>query len=80
MRVHGLDEFYFLAASPPFDFFFAIDGGVGIEKALVVDETGQIAAAGESGNEFILVLQTRRVKVPVMRVYKTWEREQLVIM
>src|SRR5712692_7281788 len=55
-RIHGFDELYLLAAPPAFDFLFAGDGGIGIKKAFVVDEKGQVVAAGESGDEFALVL------------------------
>ena len=48
-------SFIFFAA-PAFDFLFAIDGGVWMEEAFVVDQTGQVVTAGESGYEFVLVL------------------------
>ena len=51
-----LMSFILLAPPPAFDFLFATDGGVGIEEAFVIDEAGEVVAAGESGDEFLLVL------------------------
>src|SRR6266404_2320517 len=44
-RIHRFNELYLLAAPPAFDFFFAGDGGIWIEEAFVIDETGQVVAA-----------------------------------
>src|SRR5258707_15829222 len=55
-RIHRFDELYLFAAPPAFDFLFTIDRGVGIEEGLIVDESSQVVAAGESGGEFVLML------------------------
>ena len=68
MRIHGLDEFYLLAAAPAFNFLFAIDRCVRIEEALVVRQTSQVVPASESLYDFVLVPQ-RRVRLPVIPVY-----------
>jgi hypothetical protein len=56
MRIQGLDEGDLLAPSPAFNLFFAVDCWVRIEKALVLNETGQIVQAGETPDVFVLVL------------------------
>jgi hypothetical protein len=55
-RIHGFDESDLLAAPPALDFFFTIDGGIGIEEPFVIDKGREVVAAGESRNAFIFVL------------------------
>ncbi len=64
VRIHKLDQLDLLASSPAFNLFFAIDRGVRIEKALVVNQTGQVVPASESGNDFVLMLPDASRQVP----------------
>jgi|ERR1017187_6079826 hypothetical protein len=57
IRVHRLDESYLFTPTPSLDSFFAINRSVGVEKAFEVYEPCQIVAAGESRNQFVLVLK-----------------------
>jgi hypothetical protein len=57
VRVHGLDEVNLFATAPSFDFLLPKDRGVGIDEFLVINETVKVIAAGEAGNEFVLVLE-----------------------
>jgi hypothetical protein len=56
-RIHGFDQSNFLAAPPCFDFLLAIDGRIGIDEFLIVDEPCQVISTSESGDEFVLVLE-----------------------
>jgi len=55
-RIHRFDELDLLAPSPAFDFLFAGNSGIGIEESFVINEAGQVVSAGESEDEFLLVL------------------------
>ena len=63
MRIHGLDEPNLLASPPALDLLFAGDCGIGINEALVENESREVVATGESWHEFIFVLKhtTRQV-------------------
>ncbi len=63
MRIHGLDEPNLLASPPPLDLLFAGDCGIGINEALVENESREVVATGESWHDFIFVLKhtTRQV-------------------
>src|ERR1700732_2047067 len=37
-RIHGFDEPYLLAAPPAFDFLFAINRGIGMKEAFVINK------------------------------------------
>src|SRR6266513_582412 len=57
MRIHGFDQPNLLASPPPLDLLFAGDCGIGINEALVENESREIVATGESWHEFIFVLK-----------------------
>ncbi len=57
MRIHGFDQANLFASTPSLDFFFAGDGGVGINEALIVDQAREVVAARESWDELVLVLE-----------------------
>jgi len=48
MGIQRLNQRYLLATPPPFDFFFAGDRGIGIDKMFVIDEPVQVLAAGKA--------------------------------
>src|SRR5437879_13652484 len=63
MRIHGFDEPNLLASPPALDLLFAGDCGIGINEALVENESREVVATSESWHEFIFVLKhtTRQV-------------------
>jgi hypothetical protein len=54
--IHRFDQLHLLAATPAFDFFFAVDGGIGRNEPLLIDQTGQVVAAGKAWYHFVLML------------------------
>jgi hypothetical protein len=64
VRIHRLKQFDLLAPSPAFNFLFAIDRSVWIEKALVVNQTSQVVPTGKAFDDFVLVLPNPPRKVP----------------
>src|SRR5437879_10991021 len=63
MRIHGFDEPNLLASPPALDLLFAGDCGIGINEALVENQSREVVATGESWHEFVFVLKhtTRQV-------------------
>src|SRR5258708_22631983 len=48
----------FLVSTERLNFLFAGDCGVGINKTLVIEQPRKVISAGESRNQFVLVLKT----------------------
>ena len=63
VRIHGFNQFYLLAASPPFDFFFASYCSVRVHKALVVHKASEVVTTSESRSQFVLVLPRATRKI-----------------
>src|SRR5580698_3354635 len=59
-RIRRLNQLYFLATAPTFDFLLSIDRRSRIEKAFVIHETSEIVTARETRNAFPLVLPDAR--------------------
>jgi hypothetical protein len=72
VRIDGLNELDLLAPAPPFNLFFAIDRSIRIEKALVVNQTGQVVSADKTFNVLVLVVPNTARQVPrEIPLYKT---------
>lgn len=61
--IHRFDQVKFLASTPSLNFLFAIDGGVGIDEAFVIDEAREVVATGEAGDEFVFVFEDATAQV-----------------
>jgi len=57
VRIHRLNQTNLLTPAPCFDFLFARNCRVRIDKLLVVNQSSKVVTAGETGHDFVLVLK-----------------------